>query len=133
MTTRALRHVCVLTVTLLAAPLAVAQEMEGHGVEAPMHWLAMAMFPVLGMLFVLGILAIISYGEYRQQKARLASIERLVTAGHPVPRELVAPALARMTLPEQYRRDVRRGITLLVWAIGVALVFYFTSGGQLRT
>jgi len=100
--------------------------------DPTMHWGFMIALPALAFLFVIGIIAIQNYAEYRRQQARLASIERLVTTGQPVPRELVAPELARLTLPEQYRHDLRRGITLFVWAIGVALVFYFTSGGQLR-
>jgi hypothetical protein len=113
------------------AAITVAQEtlpQELMEPETPAHFLAMAVFPLLGLLFVLGIIAIINYGEYRQEQVRLASIERLIAAGQPVPRELLAPKLARFTLPEQYRRDVRRGITLLVWAIGVALVLYLTDG-----
>jgi hypothetical protein len=118
------------------AAVAAAQDELPHELmdveTTPAHLLAMAVFPLLGLLFVLGIIAIVNYNEYRQEQARLASIERLIAAGQPVPRELIAPKLARLTLAEQYRRDMRRGITLLVWAIGVALVFYFTSGGQWR-
>ena len=135
MTSPALRRFLGFAAALSMGAVAFAQDELPHELmdaQTPAHLLAMAVFPLLGLLFVLGIIAIVNYGEYRQEKARLASIERLIAAGQPVPRELVAPKLARLTLAEQYRRDMRRGITLLVWAIGVALVFYFTSGGQWR-
>lgn len=135
MTIRAWQRLGVLACAALAAPLALAQEAlempEGH-TDPTTHWAFMLAFPALAMLLVIGIIAVVNYAEYRKQQNRLASIERLMTAGHPVPRELIAPELARLTLPEQYRHDLRRGITLFVFAIGVALVFYFTSGGQLR-
>ena len=39
---------------------------------------------------------------------------------------------APIPLAEERRRDIRRGITLLCWAIAVALVFYILSSGNLR-
>ncbi len=86
----------------------------------------------LGMAFVLGILTIIFVTANRKQRDRLALVEKLVTDGKPVPRELAAMEPAPLTLPEERRRDVRRGVTLLCWAIGIAIVFYIVSGGLPR-
>ena len=95
-------------------------------------WSFIATMAGLSMAFVLGILTIIFVTANRKQRDRLALVEKLVTDGKPVPRELVAMEPAPLTLPEERRRDVRRGVTLLCWAIAIAVVFYIVSGGLPR-
>jgi hypothetical protein len=49
-----------------------------------------------------------------------------------VPRELLVHEPQPLTLPEERRRDIRRGIALLCWGIGVAVVFYLVSRDNSR-
>jgi hypothetical protein len=81
-----------------------------------------------GMLVVLAVVVMGFFWGMRRNQQRLELIGRLVEKGHAVP-----PALFGKPLPphEQQRVDVRRGITLLGWAIGVALLMYF-GFGELR-
>jgi len=125
-----LRRSAVLLAGLSAAPLALAQEAATHTQMPP--WSFIATMAGLGMAFVLGILTIIFVTANRKQRDRLALVEKLVTDGKPVPRELAAMEPAPLTLPEERHRDVRRGVTLLCWAIGIAIVFYIVSGGLPR-
>jgi len=96
--------------------------------EIPFH---IFVFAGMGMLFVLGIVGLALYFGTRVERTRLALIERVLEKGERVP-----PELLRRTnelAPEaQRRRDLRRGIGLLAWGLGVAVVFYIVSGGQLR-
>ena len=127
------RRSAVLLAGLCAAPLALAQEAvvqgELHDLGAP--WQFIATMGGLGMLFVVGILTVIFTTANRKQRDRLATVERLVSAGQPVPRDLLTEQPI-LTLPEERRRDIRRGITLLCWAAGIAVVFYIVSGGLPR-
>jgi hypothetical protein len=86
----------------------------------------------MGMLMVLGIVALGVFNENRKNRDKLAVIERLVTGGQPVPRELITGEKPPLPLPEERRRDVRRGITLLCWAIAVAAIPVIGSGGEWR-
>jgi hypothetical protein len=142
MTGSTLRRAVLLAASLGAAPLALAQ----GGLLAPerivpgeltvlpgLDWTVVIPLVALGFLLPIAVVAIINYGEHRQNRERLATIERLVTAGHAVPAQIMQSGPSRLTLADEYRRDVRRGITLLCWALGVALVLYLTSGGQLRS
>src|SRR5262245_55025022 len=136
----------LLVACLGTAPLAVAQvpeqplqpteETELLPVERravdDMHPVEMIVFPALGMVFVLGIVVVALLHDRRMQRDRLSAVERLVTAGHTVPRELFTGEKPPLPLPEERRRDIRRGITLLCWAIAVALIPIIGSGGEWR-
>jgi hypothetical protein len=128
MTTATLGRLGVLVAALGAAPLALAQE---AATQAP-HMAFVGMLAGFGMMFVLAIVAVVLHFEQRKRRERLALVEKLVTAGHSVPPELMMDGPLRLTLPEERRRDLRRGIGLLCWAIGIGLVFYLASGGQPR-
>lgn len=122
-----------LVIGLGAAPLALAQLQPQALGEAmpPPHWGFVGVMAGMGMLMVLGILALIFFNENRRTREKLALVERLVTSGQPVPRELMVNEPRQLTLPEERRRDTRRGITWLCWALGIAVVFYYVSGRQL--
>ncbi|HJR69077.1 MAG TPA: DUF6249 domain-containing protein, partial [Gammaproteobacteria bacterium] len=81
---------------------------------------------------VLGIVAIALLNENRKNRDKMALIERLVTGGQPVPRELLTGEAPQLPLPQERRRDLRRGITLLCWAIAVTLIPVIGSGGEWR-
>jgi hypothetical protein len=143
MTGSTVRRAFLLAASLGATSLAFAQ----RGLLAPerivpgeelsvlpgLDWTVVIPLIALGFLLPIAVVAIINYNEHRQNRERLATIERLVTAGHTVPAEIMHSGASRLTLADEYRRDVRRSITLLCWALGVALVLYLTSGGQLRS
>jgi hypothetical protein len=118
-----------LLTTLAATPLALAQEPS----VMPEHWPFVALMAGLGMLFVIGIVIVALWHDRAVRRERLALVERLVTAGNPVPPALLTDGPTPLPLAQERRRDARRGITLLCWAIAIAVVFYFASGGQLRT
>jgi len=117
-----------LATSLGAAPLATAQEF----VNPPPPWTFIAMMGGFGMLMVLGILAIVFFTDGRKNRDKLDLVERLVTSGQPVPRELMVNEARQLTLPEQRRYDIRRGIAFLCWGIGLGIVFYLVSGGSPR-
>jgi hypothetical protein len=119
-----------LAIGLGAAPLALAQ-VPPLAVMPP-QWGFVGMMAGFGMLMVLGIIAITVFTNNRAQRDRLALVEKLVTDGKPVPRELMVNEPRQLTLPEEYRRDVRRGIAFLCWGIGISVVFYIVSGGNPR-
>jgi hypothetical protein len=85
-----------------------------------------------GMLMTLGIIAIVMFTNARAVRNRLALVEKLVSDGKPVPRELLIHEPQRLTLAEERRRDIRRGIALLCWGIGVSVVFYVVSRDNSR-
>ncbi len=85
-----------------------------------------------GLLFLLGMFAIGAFKENRTQRAKLALIERLATSGQPVPRELMQSGPQQLPLPEERRRDIRRGITLLFLGLAVSLIPIIGSGGEWR-
>jgi hypothetical protein len=122
-----LRRVAVLGAGLCAAPLALAQE---AAMTPPFGFIGV--LGGMGMLMVLGIVALGVFNENRKNRDKLAVIERLVTGGQPVPRELITGEKPPLPLPEERRRDVRRGITLLCWAIAVAAIPVIGSGGEWR-
>lgn len=115
-----------------ATRLALAQGGALGPVEPPVHWLFMPVVAGLGMLLVFGIVAVSLSHDQRKRRERLALVEKLVTTGQPVPRELMIDGPVPLPLPEQRRRDVRRGITLLCLAIAVAAIPIIGSGGEWR-
>jgi len=132
-----LRRTALLIGGLCAAPLALAQDITtpvalGQDMATMPHWGFIATMGGMGMLMVLGILAIIFLKENRMNREKLALIERLVTGGQPVPRELMTGEVPPLPLAQERRRDIRRGITLLCWAIAVSTIPIIGSGGQWR-
>jgi hypothetical protein len=119
-----------LVIGLSAAPLALAQ-LPPPAVMPP-HWGFISAMAAMGMLMVLGILALGVYNENRKNRDKLGLVERLVTSGQSVPRELMVKEPRQLTLLEQRRHDIRRGIAFLCWGIGISLVFYIVSGGNPR-
>ena len=117
-----------LVTSLAAAPLALAQELR----TPPPPWEFVGLLGLAGMLLAFGIIAVVFFNESRKNRDKLATVERLVTGGQPVPRELMTNEPRLLTLPEQYRHDVRRAIAFLCWGIGFSVVFYILSGGQPR-
>src|SRR5687767_764732 len=110
------RRAAALVIGLAAAPLALAQ--VPPQVAAPPPFAFIGMMAGFGMAMVLGILVIVFFTDSRKTRDRLALVERLVTDGKPVPRELMVNEPRQLTLPEEYRRDIRRGIAFLCWGIG---------------
>jgi uncharacterized protein DUF6249 len=121
------RKTALLVGCLAATPLALAQETVEHQIDG--FVIAMA---ALGMLFVVAIVATAHYFLLRQTRERLSLIERLVHADKPVPRHLITGEIPPLPLPDERRRDIRRGVTLLCWAISVALIPIIGSGGNWR-
>jgi hypothetical protein len=117
---------------LAFAALAVAQQTLATTAPSPGQWVFIGMISGFGMLLVLGIIAIVFFTENRRARDRLALVERLVASGQPVPRELMVHEPRQLTLPEQYRREIRRGIAFLCWGIGIGVVFYILSTGYPR-
>ena len=116
-----------LVIGLGVAPLALAQfppQVLGAATPGP-PWSFIATMAGMGMLLAVGIMAIVFFNESRRSREKLALVERLVAEGKPVPRELMVNELRQLTLPEERRRDMRRGITWLCWALGIAVVFYY--------
>jgi hypothetical protein len=122
-----LRRSALLLAGLCATPLALAQEAATH--EMPI--VLIATLAGLGMVFVLGVVAVSLFHDRIKRRERLALVEKFVTGGQPVPRELMLDGPVPLPLPEERRRDMRRGVTWLCWALGIAVVFYFVSGRQL--
>lgn len=127
MTSSTLIRTGALLASLVATPLALAQE-----AAMPPHWGFIGMMAGFGMIFVLGIVAIVLLTSNRAQRHRLALVEKLITDGKPVPRELMVNEPRHLTLPEEHRRDIRRGIAFLCWGLGLGVVFYIVSGGNPR-
>jgi hypothetical protein len=132
-----LRRTALLIGGLCATPLALAQNINapaalGQDVTTPPHWGFIATMGGMGMLMVLGIIAISVINENRKNRDKLAMLERLVTGGQPVPRELITGEVPPLPLAQERRRDIRRGITLLCWAIAVTAIPVIGSGGEWR-
>jgi hypothetical protein len=125
------RKTALLVACFAATPLALAQERFPHEMTAQMTAFV-GLMAGLGMLFVFAIIWTVHYFQQRQARERLALIERLVSADKPVPRHLITGEIPPLPLPDERRRDIRRGITLLCWAISVALIPIIGSGGNWR-
>ena len=118
-------------ICLGAAPLALAQTPIG-GAVPPAYWGFIGVMAGMGILFLLGVFALGVLNENRKNRDKLAVIERLVASGQAVPRELITGEKPPLPLPQERRRDIRRGITLLCWAIAVTLIPVIGSGGEWR-
>lgn len=125
------RKTALLIGCLVATPLALAQETAPHEMTPEMTAFV-ALMASLGMAFVVAIIATVHYFQQRQTRERLALIERLVIADKPVPRHLITGEIPPLPLPDERRRDIRRGITLLCWAIAVTAIPVIGSGGEWR-
>jgi hypothetical protein len=125
------RKAALLAGCLAAASLAVAQEAAPRDMTGEMTAFV-GLMAALGMLFVVAIVATVHYFLQRQTRERLQLIERLVLADKPVPRHLITGEIPPLPLADERRRDIRRGITLLCWAISVAAIPVIGSGGQWR-
>jgi len=114
---------------LAQAPVAPSQNQQlvAHDMTA-----FIGLMVALGTLFVVAIVATVHYFQTRQARERLSLIERLVLADKPVPRHLITGEIPPLPLPDERRRDIRRGITLLCWAISVFAIPVIGSGGQWR-
>jgi len=114
---------------LAQAPVAPSQSQQliAHDMTAFVGLMA-----ALGLLFVAAIVATVHYFQTRQARERLSLIERLVVADKPVPRHLITGEIPPLPLPDERRRDIRRGITLLCWAISVFAIPVIGSGGEWR-
>ena len=133
-----LRHFGMLAASLSAAPLARAQVLVQRAEEPGLQVLpgpdiaTLAGLGGLVLLFVLGVVAVSLYHDRVKRRERIGLAEKLVASGQAVPPELLVGETPSLPLPEERRRDVRRGITLLAWAIAVALIPIIGSGGQWR-
>lgn len=127
MTNRIWRGLAISTGVLLPG-LALAQDPYA----ASAHEMSIVIAGMTGgIIFVLAIIAMSFAIAVRQNKQRLDVIERLLEKGQPVPRELFGKTPLPLPPHVQQRVDLRRGIVLLGWAIGIALLMYF-GFGQLR-
>jgi len=116
-----------LIATLSAASVAVAQQ---AATQPP--WEFVGLLGGAAMLMVVGILAVVFFNDSRKNRDKLATVERLVRDGQPVPRELMTNEPRLLSLPEQYRHDIRRAVAFLCWGIGISVVFYLLSAGNPR-
>src|SRR5262245_41867674 len=105
-----LRRAGVLVASVCATSLALAQE---PAVATPPPWAFVGAMAGMGMLLTVAIIAVVFINGSRQNRDRLATIERIVASGQPVPSQLIAGEPPRLPLAEERRRDIRRGITLL--------------------
>src|SRR5262245_52051267 len=115
-------HFGLAQVPVIPGPQLIAHDMTAF----------VGLMAALGMLFVVAIVATASYFQQRQTRERLSLIERLVLADKPVPRHLITGEIPPLPLPDERRRDIRRGITLLCWAIAVTAIPVVGSGGEWR-
>lgn len=131
-----LRRVAVLIGFFSVARLALAQVPVTPGGDQQLIAHDMTAFvgliAALGMLFVVAVVGTVHYFQTRQARERLSLIERLVLADKPVPRHLITGEIPPLPLPDERRRDIRRGITLLCWAIAVTAIPVIGSGGEWR-
>jgi hypothetical protein len=116
-----------LVTSLGLTPLAFAQEPAG-----PPPWGFIGVLGATGMLMVVGILAVIFFNDARKNRDKLALVERLVTDGKPVPRELMMYGPPQLSLPEQFRYDIRRAIAFVCWGIGISVVLCLLSPPPVR-
>ena len=119
----------MLAVLSLAPGLALAQQPSPNDMTD--MTLAIAGM-IIGIVFVLGVLATVFYFRFKQDRYRLDTVAKFIEKGQPVPRELLSALPPMPTVAEQRRRDLRRGVWMLAWAVGVALAAYFLSD-QIRT
>jgi predicted PurR-regulated permease PerM len=123
MSTRARQRLIVLT-ALLAPALALGQPPPGMEAMAT----AVVVAGMIGSLvFTLGCVGLALYFASKHERHKLDTISKLVASGHPVPREMFLKKVLP-SVEDQRRRDRRRGVSALCWAVGVALTFYLLGG-----
>jgi hypothetical protein len=87
-----------------------------------------------GVVLILGIIALSMLAPYLAQRRHAQLIEKFVEQGREIPPELTlgppkpGPADKPMieTAGQRRTRLTRRGVVLLAWAAGIAVVFYLT-------
>lgn len=147
MTTRTLPRLTAAAGALLMPLLALAEDTISEGVTQighppPMSEGALVTIVGLGLLFVLGIIAIALIGPQLALRGalrqRMELIDKLLAAGQPVPPELLTnapppgappPPGAQLPTDEQAvvnrARSLRRGVALLGWGVGLSAVSWF--------
>ena len=123
MNTRARQSTIALT-GLLAPELVLGQ--PPPGMEAMATGVVVGGM-ICGLVFTLGVVGLALYFTSKQERHKLDAIAKLVASGHPVPREMFMKKVLP-SVEEQRRRDLRRGVSALCWAVGVALTFYLLGG-----
>ena len=119
MTRRTQRSLLVATTILCTPMITLAQE------DIPDN----AMYLALGgMALALGIVAVTLFFAFKDKRHKLEIVERLIQRGEKIPPELSPRPVPVFTR----RRDIRRGIWLLCWGVGIGLGGYISSG-QLRS
>jgi hypothetical protein len=78
-------------------------------------------FQIAGMVFLIVIAAMALYFATQREKRRQDLMARYLEKGQDVPHALL-PA------PPSRQHDLRRGIWLLSWGLGIGLVLYIASG-----
>ena len=116
-----------LALAQVAIPPGPAPQLIAHDMTAFIGLMA-----AFGMLFVVALVITVHYFQTRQARERLSLIERLVLADKAVPRHLITGEVPPLPLPDERRRDIRRGITLLCWAMAVTAIPVIGSGGEWR-
>jgi len=120
------RHSVMVGAGLLFTPMLALAQTQHEGI--PPHVVVLG---AIGMLFTLGVIAVVFHFIGRVERARLDVIERLLAQDKRVPPELFNRT-NELPLDVRRRRDFRRGITLLAWGLGIGLVFFILSHGQWR-
>ncbi len=127
MTHRKSQGLAVGAEALLLPALALAQDPIAPAAQQMGMAIAIAGM-ICGTIFVLGVLGLSFFYATRRDRDRHELIERLVEKGQPVPRELFGKAPLPLPPHEQQRVDFRRGVVLLGWGCGIALLMYFGLG-----
>ncbi len=110
-----------LVLTLLSSTVS-AQE-SGSGSDA----LSDYFFPIAGMIFVLCIIAMNLYAAYRTEKKRHELLSAFISADREIPAELLPPTPAQAEAIRRHE-DIRRGIWMLSWGVGIAMALVIYTG-----
>ena len=106
-------------------PLVAAAQEPGAGMMAQVVG-----FTVLGVMMVLIVVIALHY-DARTHRRRIALIEQYLAQGREVPRELLQPKYDGRTPAERRQHSFRRGMVLVCWAAGIAVVLYLLFPGNL--
>lgn len=84
----------------------------------------------LGILFILGIIALSLFSSQRESVRRARLIEKFLESGQPVPPEILRAPRAQPRISPQELATIsrRRGVALLGWGAGISLVLYIGTG-----